>query len=743
MSQIQAQLMLNRYRMWAISKQLVALAAVGLLAGYVLSQHLHAAEPLAGPDLPDAPVAAAPGDVEVLDRGPIHEAFAEPVDPGEVEPLVVRRPPPALIEEVPPEFRPEGDRVEWLGGYWMWSFEHDDFIWVSGVWRNIPPGRQWVPGYWEQVADGFRWVPGYWGLVAQAEMPLLPVPPASLEAGPSSPAPAGNYFWIPGCWLWGQDHYAWRPGYWYGGHADWVWVPARYVTGVGGCRFVAGYWDHPLDRRGWLFAPARIALGVALRPHFVYRPYRVVDSRFLLTSLYVHRRGHHYHFGAYDRSLASSVGLQLWLNWGNSGRHRYDPLVSYYRSDYGPRHAQWVQAVEHHASDHGRGGRNRIDLVKPINQIAKEDPLHGHAVRHLSAAEVDKYKSRWTQVRQATGRPNSRIDSAAGNPPGTAVVRSRENVAPRGTFAPRPGAELSGTAGTPSGESGDRRATGGRRQAVGFGPRQDAVTGTGAGTGAGTGEGARRAVRDGNLVTRDPLSGTRQSGVGRSVIRQPALGQPATDPSVVRPAPRQPFTGQPAGNPPGPSIRRRVELPNTSGQPRVPGTASPGSRIISPQPLPGPTNSLGSGASPIDRGRVGGRDSQFPWGSGGRPAYAPTRATPRQLGPVPVSPGQVSGSPSVIRNAVPSRIPSRPGVSSGIASPSGGGGRPAFSPAPRARYAPGGGAGTATRTFSGAPQPRSQGQQFQPQRGGGGPAARGGGAVPSGRGGTGRGGRGR
>ena len=54
-------------------------------------------------------------DVQVLASGPIHEAFAEAVafdpEPG----IIVHKAPPALIEEIPPEQKPEGD-VQWIPG---------------------------------------------------------------------------------------------------------------------------------------------------------------------------------------------------------------------------------------------------------------------------------------------------------------------------------------------------------------------------------------------------------------------------------------------------------------------------------------------------------------------------------------------------------------------------------------------------------------------------------------------------
>ena len=80
--------------------------------------------------------------VQVLTRGPVHEAFAETVtfdpEPGVVTPKA----PPAAIEEVPPEQRLEGANVAWIPGYWAWDDERGDFLWVSGIWRVLPPERQ-------------------------------------------------------------------------------------------------------------------------------------------------------------------------------------------------------------------------------------------------------------------------------------------------------------------------------------------------------------------------------------------------------------------------------------------------------------------------------------------------------------------------------------------------------------------------------------------------------------------------
>src|SRR5947199_7496358 len=77
--------------------------------------------------------------VEVLARGPVHEAYATTVEFPTPSP-VVPKVPPAPIEELPPDQKPDGDNVQWIPGYWSWDEERTDFIWISGFWRQPPPG---------------------------------------------------------------------------------------------------------------------------------------------------------------------------------------------------------------------------------------------------------------------------------------------------------------------------------------------------------------------------------------------------------------------------------------------------------------------------------------------------------------------------------------------------------------------------------------------------------------------------
>jgi hypothetical protein len=148
------------------------------------------------------PPPAAEEGMQVLTRGPVHEAFAGTVTFDPEAGLLVRERPPEAIEELPPDQRLEGDNVTWIPGYWAWDDERSDFLWVSGVWRNLPPGRQWVPGYWGRSDTDYQWISGYWADAQVSEIEYLPEPPATVEIGPSTAAPSADQTWLPGSWVW-------------------------------------------------------------------------------------------------------------------------------------------------------------------------------------------------------------------------------------------------------------------------------------------------------------------------------------------------------------------------------------------------------------------------------------------------------------------------------------------------------------------------------------------------------------
>jgi len=304
-----------------------------------------AAEAQPSAPVPVDPRSAVQSDLqgpELLEEGPLHEAYAKPLAL-EDHAVVIDRLPPAAVNELPPEQRPEGPNVNWLPGYWFFDSDRNDFVWVSGLWRNFPPGRNWVPGEWQQVPGGYQWVSGYWA-AQQVQQSLLPTPPATLEQGPSSPAPADGHLWTPGCWQWQGSRYAWQSGFWYAAQPDWVWMPNHYCYTPKGAVYVCGYWDHPLARRGSVYAPVFWRAGYPSGTA-VYRPRTVINTNRLIAHLIVD----HHHGGYYYGNHRSSEhnlrrGLATW-NDGSYGRRGHsqakfrihDPLSAHFRRD-GHRH---------------------------------------------------------------------------------------------------------------------------------------------------------------------------------------------------------------------------------------------------------------------------------------------------------------------------------------------------------------------------------------------------------------------
>jgi len=275
-------------------------------------------------------------DIQVLASGPIHEAFAEAIaldpEPG----IVAPKAPPALIEEIPPDQKPEGD-VQWIPGYWAWDDERNEYIWVSGIWRVPPPDHQWVPGYWTRTGQEYQWISGYWASVKVKETEYLPEPPESVEIGPSSNAPSPDYTWIPGCWIWQYGRYVWQPGYWAVVHPDWIWIPAHYIWTPRGYIFLGGYWDYTVIHRGVLFAPVFIPPRVYFGLSFSFSPGFVINLNVFDDALFIRPRYHHYYYGNYYAPRYYKTGIYPWFSL-HARRVVYDPIYA---------HQRW-----HHRNDH-------------------------------------------------------------------------------------------------------------------------------------------------------------------------------------------------------------------------------------------------------------------------------------------------------------------------------------------------------------------------------------------------------
>jgi hypothetical protein len=288
--------------------------------------------------------AAGEEGVQVLTRGPVHEAFAETVTFDPEQGIEVPNSPPAAIEELPPDQKPEGANVAWIPGYWGWDDEANDFLWVSGIWRALPPGRQWVPGYWGKSGQGFQWTSGYWADAATSEVEYLPEPPETAEAGPNIAAPSVDSTWLPGSWVWHENRYVWRPGFWAAVQPNWVWVPDHYVWAPRGYVFVNGYWDYSIDRRGVLFAPVHFDRGVYGRPGFSYSPATVIDLSVFTNHLFLRPRYQHYYFGDYYAANYQNAGFLPWFSF-QSSRYGYDPIYAHQRWQ-SRQNPQWEQRLE-------------------------------------------------------------------------------------------------------------------------------------------------------------------------------------------------------------------------------------------------------------------------------------------------------------------------------------------------------------------------------------------------------------
>ncbi len=305
-----------------------------------------AAPPPPEPGIAAPAKAEADDGAEVLTRGPVHEAFAETVPLNPEPGIVAKKAPPAAIEEVPPDERPDGDNVAWIPGYWAWDDDRTDFLWISGIWRALPPGRQWVPGYWNKTTEGYQWISGYWANSKTDEVELLPEPPATVEAGPNVAAPSEDHVWLPGCWMWRESRYAWRPGFWTVAQPDWIWVPAHYVWTPRGYIFVGGYWDYVVARRGVLFAPVYFGPRYYVRPRPFFSPIVTIDVGVFSDCLFLRPRYHHYYFGDYYAVGYRGAGFHPWFSV-YAGRHGYDPFYA---------HSHWAHRHEpdwdrHHETD--------------------------------------------------------------------------------------------------------------------------------------------------------------------------------------------------------------------------------------------------------------------------------------------------------------------------------------------------------------------------------------------------------
>lgn len=380
--------------------------------------------------------------IEVLTRGPVHEAFAEPVNLQAQAGLVAPHRPPADIEEIPPTERPKDDRFAWIPGYWSWDTDRSDFIWVSACWRMAPPNIYWVPGYWTQVTDGWEWVAGFWAPTGTREIEYLPTPPDPLDLEPPGPSPNADTMWVPGCWYWDQGHYVRRPGYWLRQQPGWTWAPSHYRWTPRGYVFDQGHWDYALERRGVLFAPVYFPRSVYTRSGYTYSPSIALDLGLLTANLFIYPHYSHYYFGDYYDDVYLHRGI--YPRYKRDRIHTwYDPIYTYDRWHHGRTDPHWEehqrQDYDHRRSDKNlrpahtyremetrtakmpQAQRRDFELAQPLHTIVerKASPLKfkqikSEARQKIAQQATDVHKFREDRVKWETTKT---MDAKVVRPP--------------------------------------------------------------------------------------------------------------------------------------------------------------------------------------------------------------------------------------------------------------------------------------------------------------------------------------
>ncbi len=302
------------------------------VAGIVGTASLAYSQPPTAPQ-PDTaippPAGAATDKIVEQTRGPLNQGFAEMTNMTPQPPPPVAKEPPDPIDEQPPDVRPDNPDATWVPGYWSWSPESNDFLWVSGSWRVPPPGHRWIPGYWAQGNGNYQWVSGFWTPEDVEETTYLPAPPSYRDEGvDTTNPPDADHFWVPGYWAYRTRQYEWQPGYWSRVVAGWMWIPAHYEWTPYGYVFIAGHWDYPLDQRGMLFTPVAFTSPIYLNPGFVYTPQYLVAVDSLIDNLFVAPGFQSYYFGDYYGPQYAGFGIYPWFNVG-VGPYLYDPIFAY------------------------------------------------------------------------------------------------------------------------------------------------------------------------------------------------------------------------------------------------------------------------------------------------------------------------------------------------------------------------------------------------------------------------------
>lgn len=314
----------------------------------------------------------------------MHEAFAVNGQPIVSAGPIVTVAPPMPVREQPPEQPTGGTNRAWIPGYWAWHDDTQAYIWTSGMWREIPPGRKWTPGTWFTVTGGFRWSRGYWAdsNLAGPAQPLLRSPPTSGQYGPDRETTSSSSFWLPGEYVWDGSQYKFKNGYWTKQQPDFVWQPSCYVQTADGFVFVSGYWDFELSIRGMPCAPVLFPETDPNAPAWDFSPtYLVSTPAALPLHMFLRPNDSHYFFGDYYSQPDTAAGYLPWYS-PESVAYSTSAMLSHYQWKYQQLGIDFVASMQR-LEQLARGQVRYRPIVQPVQvgswAVAVSDPVSAQA----------------------------------------------------------------------------------------------------------------------------------------------------------------------------------------------------------------------------------------------------------------------------------------------------------------------------------------------------------------------------
>lgn len=386
----------------------------------------------------------APLRTETLDRVVVHEAFAVAYqDIVSAGPIVPSAPPQPLVES--PSARPSGTNISWVDGYWAWHPERSTYYWVSGLWREVPPGRIWTPGTWSGAPGGFRWYSGFWASEKTGFELVTQRPPNSPRLGPDRSPNGPDSFWRPGQQVLVGDSFQFQPGFWTKHQPQFIWQPSSYVQRPEGFAKVDGYWDFEIATRGVLNAPLLVSTGEGYSQGNVDLQLPLANEASLHLHLFTQPNDSHYYFGNYYSREDQSRGMVPWYSTAAS-QFSLSPMASYYTWKYRNEGFDFIGTLEQYYSAYAGRRSYQPELSSGSMGIAVTDPISQQR-SSLSQLLTSGRRSVARQPAQPGRSPN--LAQSSNRSPNTPPQSSQPQSTQRSRFLPRAIGPATSTSGSP------------------------------------------------------------------------------------------------------------------------------------------------------------------------------------------------------------------------------------------------------------------------------------------------------